>query len=175
MPRPAKPRISPNQIAVSRTAGKSERRISSFIRLRGIALRNQAPPARPSSTAASFSGLVRLYRASRCLLIPVIPSRFSADHLALELETLQTSVVYRGTTSQCRRRSRLSLAGEGKLEAGDSAQVEPGAAGAADQPEHDLAAAGAAGDQARGVGVDAGLGDGAGGAAGGALAGRGGD
>jgi hypothetical protein len=52
MPRPAKTAISPSQIAVSRMAGPSERRISSFIRWRGTALRNQAPPARPAATAA---------------------------------------------------------------------------------------------------------------------------
>src|SRR4029077_3884428 len=62
-----------------------------------------------------------------------------------------------------------------QLEAGDSAKVEPGAPGAAGKPEHDRAAAGAAGHRPGGIGVDAGLGDGADGAAGGALAGRGGD
>jgi len=98
MPRLAKPTINPNHIAVSRRAGKSERRISSFIRLRGIELRNQAPPARPSSTAASFSGLVRLYRASRSLPT-VIPSRLSLPPGPSSVETLQTSVIYRSATS----------------------------------------------------------------------------
>src|SRR5581483_6349484 len=37
------------------------------IRLRGTALRNHAPPASPASTAAWFSGPVRLYRSSRSL------------------------------------------------------------------------------------------------------------
>jgi hypothetical protein len=67
MPRPAKTTIRPIQIAVSRIAGPSERAISSFIRLRGTALRNHSPPARPASTAAWFSGPERLYRSSRSL------------------------------------------------------------------------------------------------------------
>ena len=47
MPAPAHTTIRPTQIAVSRTAGMSERRISSFIRLRGIGDRYHAPFARP--------------------------------------------------------------------------------------------------------------------------------
>ena len=46
MPAPAHTTIRPTQIAVSRTAGMSERRISSFIRLRGIGDRYHAPFAR---------------------------------------------------------------------------------------------------------------------------------
>src|SRR5262245_10116984 len=65
----ASPSSRPNQIAVSRRAGPSLRRISCFIRGRGIALRNQFPPASPASTAAWFSGPARLYRASRSLPI----------------------------------------------------------------------------------------------------------
>src|SRR6266568_7174313 len=67
---------------VSRTAGESERCISSFIRLRGTALRNHAPPASPSFTAAGFSGPVRLYRASR-----------SRPVLALSASTLPASTL----------------------------------------------------------------------------------
>src|SRR5215472_11544865 len=69
----------------------------------------------------------------------------------------------------------LRLGRHDQLEAGDAAQVQPGAAGAADQPEHDPAAAGAAGDHPGSIGVDVGLRDRADRAAGGAPAGRGGD
>ena len=60
MPALAHTTIRPTQIAVSRTAGMSERRISSFIRLRGIGDRYHAPFASPASTAARFSGPARL-------------------------------------------------------------------------------------------------------------------
>ena len=47
------------------------------------------------------------------------------------------------------------LAGHRQLQAADAAQVEPGPVGAADEPEDDLAAAGAAGDEAGAIGVHA--------------------
>src|ERR1039457_5581536 len=61
------------------------------------------------------------------------------------------------------------------LEAGDAAQVEPGAVGSADEPEHDLVTGRAASDHARGVRIDAGLPHRAGGPARDALPYGGGD
>src|SRR6266851_10144557 len=62
-----------------------------------------------------------------------------------------------------------------ELEVGEAAHVEPGAAGGADQPEHDLVTGRAAGDHPRSVRVDAGLPHRAGGPARDALPGGRGD